>query len=72
MGTSQPAVARLEHGDYRGYTLGTLARAAHAVGRRLKVELVPSAAYPRKTAVESSAVKYAKKPVSRMAAKRKK
>lgn len=41
MGTSQPAVARLEHGDYRGYTLGTLARAAFALGHRLRVELIP-------------------------------
>lgn len=76
MGTSQPAVARLENGDYRGYTLGTLARAAHAVGRRLKVELIPTprstVAYPKKATVGSSVVKYAKKPVSRMAAKRKK
>ena len=42
MRTSQPAVARLEHGDYRGYTLAVLARAASALGRRLKVELVAS------------------------------
>jgi len=42
MGTSQPAVARLEGGEYGGYTVVTLARAAHALGHRLKVELVPA------------------------------
>jgi len=75
MGTSQPAVARLEHGDYRGYTLGTLARAASALGRRLKVELIPPprpmVVYSKKAAFGSFAVKYAKKSGSQGAARKK-
>lgn len=39
MGTSQPAVARLERGDYGGYRVGTLVKAAHALGRRLSITL---------------------------------
>ncbi len=41
MRTSQPAVARMERGNYDGYTLRALARAAGALGHRLKVELIP-------------------------------
>lgn len=46
MGTSQPAVARLEHGEYGGYTVAILARAAHALGRRLRIELIPAPRIP--------------------------
>ena len=42
MGTSQPTVARLERGDYRGYTLTTLAKAAGALRHRLRIELEPA------------------------------
>ncbi len=76
MGTSQPAVARLEQGGYRGYTLATLARAARALGRRLKVELIPSAgpglAYMKRATSGASAVKHAKKKVPRGGARKKK
>jgi ribosome-binding protein aMBF1 (putative translation factor) len=76
MGTSQPAVARLEHGDYRGYTLATLTRAARALGRRLKVELIPSAGpglvYTKRATFGASAVKHAKKKVPRGGARKKK
>ena len=72
MGTSQPAVARLERGDYGGYRLATLDKAARALGRVLRVEL---ALMPRSTTALSMrkpayAVKYAKKPLSRSAAKK--
>ena len=73
MGTSQPAVARLERGDYGGYRLATLDKAARALGRVLRVELAPM---PRSmTAVSMKkaayAVKYARKPVSPGATKKK-
>lgn len=76
MGTSQPAVARLEHGSYRGYTLATLARAARALGHRLKVELIPlprpMVAYTKKAVSGGSSVaKYAKKPVWQAVARKK-
>ena len=41
MGTSQPAVARMERGDYGGYTIKALSKAAHATGFQLRVDLVP-------------------------------
>jgi transcriptional regulator with XRE-family HTH domain len=62
MGTSQPTVARLERGEYAGsYTVATLARAAHALGHRLRVELEP---------VQSVAETGAKKVASRSAGKK--
>lgn len=42
MGTAQPTVARLERGDYMGYTVATLAKAARALKARLRVELEPA------------------------------
>ncbi len=42
MGTAQPTIARLERGDYRGYSVATLAKAARALGCRLRVELEPA------------------------------
>ncbi len=75
MGTSQPAVARLEQGGYRGYTLATLARAARALGRRLKVELISSAGpglvYAKRATFGASAAKHAKKKVPRGGARKK-
>ncbi len=41
MGTVQPTIARLERGDYRGYTMTTLAKVAQALRRRLRIELEP-------------------------------
>ncbi len=41
MGTAQPTIARLERGDYQGYSVATLAKAARALGCRLRVELEP-------------------------------
>jgi len=74
MGTSQPAVARLERGDYGGYRLTTLGKAARALGRVLRVELalappVASVPYMKKAAYT---VKRSKKEVSRSTAKKKK
>ena len=51
MGTAQPTVARLERGDYRGYTVSTLVKAAQALKCRLRVEFEPvrpSIAYGKK------------------------
>ena len=72
MGTSQPAVARLERGDYWGSTLTTLAKVAHALGRGLRVELPPAARFMRaaETTKAASGVKYAKKPLLMSAAKK--
>ena len=42
MGTAQPTIARLERGDYRGYTVMTLAKAALALGRSLRLGLGPA------------------------------
>jgi ribosome-binding protein aMBF1 (putative translation factor) len=39
MGTSQQAVARLESGEYEGYTLKTLEKVAEALGAELVVDL---------------------------------
>ncbi len=72
MGTSQPAVARLEHGDYRGYTVATLTRAARALGCRLKVNLIPSLVHARRAPLGASAVKHAIKKVLRGGARKKK
>ncbi len=47
MGTSQPAVARMERGNYGGYTIKALAKAAGALGHQLRVELVSSPRYGR-------------------------
>ncbi len=77
MRTSQPAVARLERGDYTGYKIATLEKAAFALGRRLRVELGPAppsvaAAYTVAKNVTSSVKYAAKKKVSRSGAKKKK
>jgi ribosome-binding protein aMBF1 (putative translation factor) len=39
MGTSQQAVARLESGEYEGFTLKTLEKVAEALGAELIVDL---------------------------------
>jgi ribosome-binding protein aMBF1 (putative translation factor) len=39
MGTSQQAVARLESGEYEGFTLKTLEKVAEALGAELVVDL---------------------------------
>jgi transcriptional regulator with XRE-family HTH domain len=74
MRTSQPAVARMERGDYRGYTLASLSKAAYALGRRLRVELIPSsgprAAHAKRAAPGAFTVKYSKKPALRERAKK--
>lgn len=41
IGTKQSAVARMERGDYTGYTVSTLAKIAAAAGRHLDVRFVP-------------------------------
>lgn len=41
VGTSQPAIARLEDADYRGHSLNMLRKIAAALGRRLEVRLGP-------------------------------
>ena len=41
IGTSQPTIARLEHADYDGHSLGMLRRIAAALQMRLEVRLVP-------------------------------
>lgn len=53
MDTAQPTVARLERGDYGGYTVRTLAKVARALGRRLRIELEPA---PRSVAVSKKVV----------------
>jgi DNA-binding transcriptional regulator YiaG len=40
IGTKQPTVARMERGDYTGYTLKTLMKIAMATGATLDVRLV--------------------------------
>ncbi len=40
LNTSQQAISRLEHPDYQGHTLRTVARYAHALGARLEFRLV--------------------------------
>jgi transcriptional regulator with XRE-family HTH domain len=65
MGTSQPAVARMERGDYGGYTIKALTKAAHALGQRLRVELVPSSR-------PASAIHAARKLMARKTAAKKK
>jgi ribosome-binding protein aMBF1 (putative translation factor) len=39
VGTHQSVIARLEDADYRGHSLGMLARIASALNRRLTVDL---------------------------------
>jgi len=39
VGTSQPAIARLENADYEGHSLAMLQRIARALGRRVEVKL---------------------------------
>lgn len=46
MGTSQQAVARLESGEYEGFTLKTLEKVAHALGAELVVDLRKPARKP--------------------------
>jgi transcriptional regulator with XRE-family HTH domain len=41
VGTSQPAIARLESGNHRNMTLGFLARVAHALELRSETRFVP-------------------------------
>ena len=41
IGTSQPAIARLEDADYDGHSLAVLRRIAAALHMRLEVRLVP-------------------------------
>jgi DNA-binding XRE family transcriptional regulator len=41
IGTSQPAIARLEDADYRGHSLTMLRKIAAALNRRLEVRLAP-------------------------------
>lgn len=41
VGTSQPAIARLEDADYEGHSLGILRRIAAALHMRLEVRLIP-------------------------------
>ena len=40
VGTSQPAIARLESADYQGHSLDLVARLAIVLGRRLDVAMV--------------------------------
>ena len=42
VGTSQPAIARLENADYRGHSLSILQRIARALKKRLDVRFVES------------------------------
>src|SRR5438477_13213079 len=46
MGTSQQAVARLESGEYEGFTLKTLEKVAEALGAELVVDLRRSVRKP--------------------------
>jgi ribosome-binding protein aMBF1 (putative translation factor) len=41
VGTSQPAIARLEDADYEGHSLSMLRRVAQALGMKLVVKLAP-------------------------------
>src|SRR5438552_2752969 len=46
MGTSQQAVARLESGEYEGFTLKTLEKVAEALGAELIIDLRKPASKP--------------------------
>ena len=46
MGTSQQAVARLESGEYEGFTLRTLEKVAEALGAELVVDIRKPARKP--------------------------
>ncbi len=61
MGTSQPAVARMERGNYGGYTIRALTKAAGALGHRLRVELVPPPRYARSARKQAARKTVAKK-----------
>lgn len=66
MGTMQPTVARLESGTYYNCTMATLAKAARALQRHLRIEFGPSRgafAVPKR--------RYAAKPARRGAKRRK-
>lgn len=39
IGTSQPAIARIEDADYKGHSLNVLARIAHVLGYDLEISL---------------------------------
>jgi ribosome-binding protein aMBF1 (putative translation factor) len=41
IGTKQSAIARMERGNYTGYTVSTLAKIAAAVGRHLEIGFTP-------------------------------
>ena len=47
IGSKQPAIARIESGRYRGMSLSTLEKMAHALGARLVVRL-EDLKHPRK------------------------
>lgn len=39
--TTQSAISRIEHADYRGHSLRLLVRVAHALGKRVELKLLP-------------------------------
>ncbi|WP_309731533.1 helix-turn-helix transcriptional regulator [Chamaesiphon sp. OTE_75_metabat_556] len=41
IGTTQSVIARLEDADYEGHSLSMLARIAAALGRKIKIEMLP-------------------------------
>jgi DNA-binding XRE family transcriptional regulator len=47
IGTSQPAIARLEDADYGARSLAMLQKIAAALNRRLEIRLVPAKRRPR-------------------------
>jgi ribosome-binding protein aMBF1 (putative translation factor) len=50
IGTKQSAVARMERGDYMGYTVSTLAKIAAAADSSLDVRFVPRSSARRRRA----------------------
>ncbi|PSB10091.1 transcriptional regulator [Pleurocapsa sp. CCALA 161] len=41
IGTTQSVISRLEDADYEGHSLSMLSRIAQALGREVKIDLVP-------------------------------
>ena len=41
VGTKQPVIARLEDADYEGHSLSMLQKIAHALNRRVVIDLTP-------------------------------
>ena len=41
IGTTQSVISRLEDADYEGHSLSMLSRIARALGREVKIDLVP-------------------------------